>query len=356
MTALCEMSPPRTRARAGRFALVAAGVALLHGIALWSFESLAPTDERPLPPAPLAVRSVESLPPPPVPAAADADADAPALRLPPPPAATVRERRADVRTSAPPRTSAPVVAPVQPGPAALARPATTPDALPPASAELPVYATRLAAPARLHYRLTRGDTAGDAVLDWQPDAERQRYELHLTGQAGGAPLLDWASRGALDASGIAPERFAIRRRGRDSMAANFQRDAGKITWSGPTHEVPLTAGAQDRLSWLVQLPAVLEAAPGRYGAGTHIDLMIIGARGGADVWVFEVQGIDRVDDIPAVKLVRHARRAYDVQVQAWLDPAQAHLPVRVLLTQGEGGPAFELRWRPPPAGEGSTGP
>jgi hypothetical protein len=41
------------------------------------------------------------------------------------------------------------------------------------------------------------------------------------------------------APGIAPARFAVRRRGSDTHAANFQREAGKITFCGPTHELPL---------------------------------------------------------------------------------------------------------------------
>jgi hypothetical protein len=164
-------------------------------------------------------------------------------------------------------------------------------------------------------------------------------------------VLDWSSQGALDGAGIAPERFAVRRRGRDSQAANFQRDAGKVTFSGPTHELPLLPGVQDRLSWLLQLPAVIDAAPERFGPGARVTLMVVGARGGADVWTFGVAGADRVGDTPALKLLREARRPRETQVEIWLDPARGHLPLRAVLSQPEGGAALELQFD-----AGSTGP
>jgi hypothetical protein len=217
--------------------------------------------------------------------------------------------------------------------------------------DVPVYATQLPAPATWRYALSRGIASGEAQLSWRPDAAAQRYDLRLEGFIAGVSVLDWVSTGALDAAGIAPERFVIRRRGRDSQAANFQRDVGKITWSGPTHEVPIVPGVQDRLSWMVQLPAVIEASPQRFTAGTNVVLMVIGARGGADVWTFRVAGPDDVDGMPALKLVREPRKPRDVHVEVWLDPARGHIPLRALLTQPEGGAPLELVLQ-----AGSTGP
>jgi hypothetical protein len=223
-------------------------------------------------------------------------------------------------------------------------------AVPAPTIDVPVYATRLPAPATWRYALSRGLASGEAQLSWRPD-EQQRYEMRLEGFIAGISVLDWVSTGAIDAAGIAPERFVIRRRGRDSQAANFQRDAGKITWSGPTHEVPIVPGVQDRLSWMVQLPAVIEAAPQRFAAGANVVLMVIGARGGADVWTFRVAGPDSVDGAPALKLVREARKPRDVHVEVWLDPARGHMPLRAVLTQPEGGAPLELVLQ-----AGSTGP
>jgi Protein of unknown function (DUF3108) len=213
--------------------------------------------------------------------------------------------------------------------------------------EIPVYATRLPPPGQWRYRLQRGLAAGIAALRWAPQGDA-RYELHLQGQVAGVTLLDWASQGQLDAAGLAPERFAVRRRGRDAQAANFQREAGKISFSGPTHELTLLPGAQDRLSWMVQLPAIVAAAPERFGPGASVVLFVAGARGDADVWTFVVQGAELLGDTPALKLVREPRRLYGVRAEVWLDPAEHYLPLRAVQTPSGGGAALELQREPEP--------
>ena len=220
------------------------------------------------------------------------------------------------------------------------------DAEPTAAAEIelievPVYATRLPPSGVWRYRMQRGLAGGEAELRWAVGADA-RYELQLEGRVAGVALLDWVSAGQLDTVGIAPGRFAVRRRGRDRQAANFQREAAKISFSGPTHELPLVPGAQDRLSWMVQLPAIVAAAPERFISGVPVRLFVAGARGGADVWTFVVQGLDSQSDTSALKLVREPRRVYDTRVEIWLDPAAHYMPLRVLQTPSGGGPALEL--------------
>jgi Protein of unknown function (DUF3108) len=244
----------------------------------------------------------------------------------------------------------PVVAAADPAPPAETPASAAPSETPPAPAiDVPVYATRVPPPGTWRYQLTRGIASGEALLSWQTN-EQQRYELKLEGFVAGINVLDWVSTGAIDNAGIAPDRFVIRRRGKDSQAANFQRDAGKITFSGPTHELPLVTGVQDRLTWMLQLPAVIEAAPQRFGAGASVVLMVVGARGGADVWTFKVIGAEPVGDVPALKLVREARKPRDVQAEVWLDPARGHIPLRAVLSQPDGGAPFELELQ-----KGSTG-
>lgn len=274
----------------------------------------------------------------------------------PPPAAVP----APVAAALPPAASAPQP-PEPPAEAASAPVAEPPPAValapigaasgptgPPAEAggqQVPVYATRLPPPARLAYELRRGLLSGNGLLVWAPDA--QRYEMTLEGGAFGQTLLAWTSRGALDAHGIAPERFTDRRGRRAEQAANFRRDVGKISYSGPTVEYPLPAGVQDRLSWLVQLPAILEADPALREPGQRIELFISGARGDADVWTFVVQG--RADlDLPAgpvpqaLHLLRAPRKPFDTQAEAWLDPARGHLPVRARLSTPDSGDSTDL--------------
>ncbi len=53
-------------------------------------------------------------------------------------------------------------------------------------------------------------------------------------------------------------------------------------------------GTQDRLSWMLQLAAIVEAAPERHGPGARVSMFVVGARGDADVWTFEAHD-DRVE-------------------------------------------------------------
>jgi hypothetical protein len=298
-----------------------------------------------MPAALLRVRSVLLVAPPPAPAQETALMPPAATLV--PPVQTVRPARGPTAKTA----AASAVVPV-----AVTPPAREPTAVPAAPdtpiagvghastewVDVPVYPTRMPPAGRWRYRLQRGLLIGSAELDWapQPDA---RYALQLQGWVAGVSMLDWLSQGQLDAAGIAPARFAVRRRGRDTHAANFQREAGKITFSGPTHELPLLPGAQDRLSWLLQLPAIVAAAPERFIAGTSVVIFVTGARGDADVWTFAVQGFEVVDGRPALKLVREPRRLYGLRAEVWLDPAEHHLPVRVVQSPTGGGAALALQ-------------
>ena len=209
----------------------------------------------------------------------------------------------------------------------------------------PVYATRVPPPFRLTYALRRGALSGQAELTLQRAGSG--YELELKGTALGLEVLGLRSQGSLGPHGLMPERFVDRRRGRDRLAANFDHGAGRITYSGSAASQPLRLGAQDRLSWMVQLAAILEAAPAPHGAGSRIAVSVSGARADVDTWTFIVQDRQRLSlpggaVVEALRLTREPRRPYDTQVEVWMDPAQHHLPVRARLTVLPGGETLEL--------------
>jgi hypothetical protein len=224
---------------------------------------------------------------------------------------------------------------------------TEPRAAPAADDDLPppVYATRVPPPFRLTYALRRGALSGQAELTLQRTGSG--YELELKGTALGLEVLGLRSQGSLGPHGLMPERFVDRRRGRDRLAANFDHGAGRITYSGSAASQPLRLGAQDRLSWMVQLAAILEAAPAPHGAGSRIAVSVSGARADVDTWTFIVQDRQRLSlpggaVVEALRLTREPRRPYDTQVEVWMDPAQHHLPVRARLTVLPGGETLEL--------------
>ncbi len=282
--------------------------------------SAAPSPDRPAPPAAVAVRVLE-------PSVALAEPAAPL---------------ADPGPSASP-TAAPAATPsTPPAPAPRAtratRPAAAVAAAAPAGGDVPVYRTRMPPPVTLRYVISRGPWSGNGELLWAPAGES--YHARLEGRVAGFKVITWDSTGQFDAAGIAPTRFTDERRGKSALAANFQRSASKITYSGPADEYPLLPGSQDRLSWMVQIAAIAAADPQRITPGKRVSMFVTGARGDADVWTFQSIGTENVAiggmSVSAVKLLREPRKPHDTRVEVWIAPSLNHAAVRVRVTQGNG--------------------
>lgn len=221
---------------------------------------------------------------------------------------------------APPATARPR----QPAPAALPTPPAP--AAPLADATGPLL--QLAGPASWRYRLRQGGQDGEAQLDWRPEADG-RYSLRLTRRIGERALPALESLGRTGAAGLAPERFALQRGGRDRQAVNFDLDDQRISFSASTARHDLPAGAQDRLSWWLQLAAMVQAAP---TPGGRWRVWVAGLRGELREWVFEAQ-----DSGPDAAGLLHLRRQrlgeHDPGIELWLDPARGYWPAR--LRQGD---------------------
>lgn len=216
---------------------------------------------------------------------------------------------------------------------------------PPAGPAPPIYATRIPPAARVLYRMSRSGIVGTGELDWRPQGMRS-YVLTLEGRLPifGA-LIVQTSRGGFDAAGLAPERFTDKRLRRGEQAANFQRQAGKITFSGPSTELPLLAGVQDRLSVMLQLAAIAGAWRQPHRVGERFEVAVVGARGDSHLWSLRYEGRDAVatpeGSVSALRFVRVPEGPYDTLAEFWLDAARSYLPVRVRLTDGKGD-ALEL--------------
>ena len=311
--------------------LLACAVLLLHAGALRGLTTPLPLGPRTASPSAMQVRQImPAAPAAAAPATTVAGADSPA-----------RPATADRSTARPNPAVRPSAPPDAVGlPAAQAPPAAAP------GTQVPTYATQPAPAATLIYEMQRGGRSGRAELRWRPDAGR--YELELDASGFGPQAPGSASNGSFDRAGLAPERHVDRRRGRDQRAVNFQREGGFISFSGPQLTHTLQPGAQDRLSWMLQLPAILQANPALSSPGAQISLWVASARGESDVWTFTVQASEPLD-LPggrveaALHLLRRPLRPYDTQVEVWLDPAHQHLPVQLLLALRPGGAPTELR-------------
>jgi hypothetical protein len=200
-------------------------------------------------------------------------------------------------------------------------------------------AFRVLPSARYHYKVVASakgfELQGLAELDWRHDGSNYEARLELA-----SPLLPrrmQQSTGVVGADGLEPLRFADRVR--SEQAAHFQRDQGTISFSNNKPDVPLESGAQDRLSVILQLAALLAGSPQKYGPGTSITMQVASVND-AEPWVFTVEGQERLQlpggHLSAVKLVRNPRRDFDTKVELWLAPGMDYAPIRLRLTQPNG--------------------
>jgi hypothetical protein len=227
---------------------------------------------------------------------------------------------------------------------AVAAPAPTPTPAAPHEEAIPHYATLMPPPMLLRYEMHRGALRGTGELSWRPQAGR--YELKLDARIGPLALLAQSSTGSFDASGMAPVRFTDQRLRKAVQAVNFQRAAGKVSFSGPSTEFALRPGMQDRLSWMVQLAAIISAEPALRTTGAKVSVLVVGSQGDASVWAFRCMGVETLQlgagETQALSYVREPRDPYDTSVKVWLDAARHYLPVRADTKAGPNDPGIGL--------------
>ena len=240
--------------------------------------------------------------------------------------------------------------PPSPTPTALATPESAEvDALAlaprlPREPAISVTTYAIPAPVRLSYqiRASKFPFGLNSDLLWQQDGKNfnARLEFSAFGQA-----RVQTSQGQITAQGLAPLRFSDKYR--NEVAAHFDRERGKVRFSANTPDMPLLSGAQDRLSILVQLAALVGGDPGRFPPTTTIEIQTIGPRG-ADLWLFTVGSLEMLSlpggEQAALKLVRNPRREFDQKVELWLAPALGYLPARVRITEHDGD-YVDQQWR-----------
>lgn len=328
-----------------RLLALAAVVLALHLLALgWGQGLVAPAPSTGTPV--FSTRAIApTLPTPPATAAAPLE-PAPARPPPRPRPQRAPAARPPAQEATGPIASAgpePVATSAAPAPAAEAAPA--PAAAAPSGAS--VRATAIPRPARMHYEVELGmrgiQTRGKAELQWRHDGSQYEARMELSGTLVPVTRVQ-TSTGRITAEGLAPTRFADKR-GKEE-AAHFEREKGKVVFSNNKPEADLMAGAQDRLSVLMQLAALVGGSPADFPAGTAIAIQTADTRG-AEPWTFTVEGEEELA-LPAgtrraLKLLRMPRKEYDYKLELWLAPGMDYAPVRLRLTYPNGD-WLDQRW------------
>jgi hypothetical protein len=264
------------------------------------------------------------------------DASAMATRLidaPPRPESLAAPIASSIAPSITPPVASAVTPPVEP---LIAPPVTTPERAPDAVPAIATTAPRLAdarpIPALLALPLRgEGSLAYAFVIDGQPGEaslnfriEDGRYDMTLERRAGDRELPLWRSEGRVGPQGLQPERHRVRRQGRERELLVFDQDAVPPRLLVGARAYTLSAGTQDRLSWWLQLAALMAAEPAPH-VGMRLRMPVAGATGVHD-WDFEVVARDG-DRWLLQRALRRGPGRPALQWSAWLDGQRGFLPV-----------------------------
>lgn len=285
-------------------------------------------------------RRVAPPPPPPPPPSPVAQAPAPQPQVPPPAAPPPAPPPAAAPPAAEPPAPAPPPMPSGGRAGGLGLPESTP-----ASALTP-QVLAVPEPARIQYEVTVTTHGlslnGRAQLDWKHDGQEYEARLEVTGP--GFPTRSQRSTGRITDEGLAPGYFLDK--SRNEQATHFDREKGRIVFSNNRPQAAITDGVQDRLSVVVQLSMLIGGQPARFPPGTQIALPTASTRE-AETWIFSVEGEEDLDlpggQVRGLKLQRAPRREYDQKLELWLAPRMDYAPVRLRLTNPDGG-SVDQRW------------
>lgn len=211
----------------------------------------------------------------------------------------------------------------------------------------PLHIHAFAPSTRLKYAI-KGEIKGipyfvNGELLWLQDGKAYSARMEVSHFLLGSRVQ--TSTGQLTEQGLMPSRFGDKVR--SEVAAHFVYDKGKVVFSANTPDAPLLPGAQDQLSIILQLGAMLGAQAQALTPGRSVSFQAVGPRA-SDTWTFTLGDAENLSlpggDVRAVRLWRDPTGEHDPKVELWLAPEMAYLPVRIRLSQANGD-FVEQQWR-----------
>nr|WP_295784946.1 DUF3108 domain-containing protein [Rhodoferax sp.] len=195
------------------------------------------------------------------------------------------------------------------------------------------------ATARLKYDV-KGEVKGfpyfvHGDLQWTQDGKTYTARMEISHFLLGSRVQ--TSTGQIGAHGLEPIRFGDKVR--SEVAAHFNYESNKVTFSANTPDAVMLPGAQDQLSVLMQAATMVAGEPRQFTQGSTLSFQAVGPRS-AETWVFTVGVSEKLElpggEIGALHLWRNPNAEYDSKLEIWLAPSLDYLPVRIRLTQANG--------------------
>lgn len=196
-----------------------------------------------------------------------------------------------------------------------------------------------------HTKVNGSPTVGVGQLSW--DVYNNQYQIKM--QVGVSllfatiNLFSISSEGEVGVGGLMPRISTDVRRNRAETAIHFDHAAGTITLSAGNKTVPLSTGAQDAASLLLQLTAIGNANPAQYRAGNTFEIQVAEGRDVSD-FMFNVIGEEEIESklsdagvLKAVHISRPPRPgSYNSRLDIWLAPEKKWFPVQIRNTESNG--------------------
>lgn len=212
-----------------------------------------------------------------------------------------------------------------------------------AQAQEHLVSERLAASTLIEYQVRSNQFPYrlEGQLQWHRQGARYKAQLDYT-------LLgktrSQRSLGRIGTHALQPEQF-IDHKGKDLVVV-FAPSADIASLPGGA-QVSLQPGAQDRLSVLLNLAALVASQPQAFQPGIRFSHQTVGA-GGAAQWTWVCQDTEELTlpggRLSAQKWVREPRAAGDQRLEVWLAPALGYLPARITITESNGD-QIDQQWR-----------
>jgi hypothetical protein len=169
----------------------------------------------------------------------------------------------------------------------------------------------------------------------------------------------YSSKGHIDRFGLAPEQYSEQRGRHAADVTIFNRETRQLVYTRTPNSQPLTDGAQDRFSVVMQLASLVRGSPDTYKPGV-VRQFNVADNDSSEIWPIETVGDENVQtrdgNVQARHFTRLPRREGDRRkLDFWLSPALGWLPVRILQTEPNG-MQIEMLWSgklQPPAPPGT---
>jgi len=148
------------------------------------------------------------------------------------------------------------------------------------------------------------------------------------------------SVGSIGESGVKPKIMTESRRGRSATATHFNYDLNNISFSASTATIPMSEGAQDRATVLMQLASIGNADPDQFQPGREITIQVAEDKEASPFQfvVLKREFIEtKLGHLDTWHIVRPPRPGlYTSRLDIWVAPELSWLPVQLRNTEANG--------------------